>query len=64
MPFANGDGAGGPLSVKCHSKRSFSSGLATKSEDGFVESSVASFRMRLMVVFFVENCPMVDILAM
>ena len=63
MPFSNGDGAGGPLSVKCHSKRSVSSGLATKSRDGLVESSLASLRMRLMVVFLVENWPTVDIVA-
>ena len=63
MPFSKGDGAGGPLSVKCHSNRSLSSGFATKSEDGFVESSLASFKIRLIVVFLVENWPTVDILA-
>ena len=63
MPFSKGDGAGGPFSVKCHSKRSVSSGLATKSAEGLVESSLASLRMRLIVVFLVENCPTVDIAA-
>ncbi len=40
---------GGPARVKCHSKRSDSMGAACRVESGFVESSEASLRMRLMV---------------
>ena len=40
---------GGPLRVKCHSKRLDSSGAACNDGSGWLESSLASFRMRLMV---------------
>lgn len=41
-PPAKGEGAGGPLSVKCHSKRFVSSGEAVKSAEGWACSSEAS----------------------
>lgn len=40
---------GGPARVKCHSKRSDSSGEAWRLGSGLVKSSEASFRIRLMV---------------
>lgn len=49
MPPANGDGAGGPRNVKCHSNMLVSRGAAWKSAEGEEESSAASRRMRLIV---------------
>lgn len=42
MPFANGEGEGGPRIVKCHSNRFSSRGAAWKSGVGFVVISAAS----------------------
>ena len=40
---------GGPVRVKCHSKRLFSRGAAVREGSGEMESSRDSWRMRLMV---------------
>lgn len=41
--------------MKCHSKRLDSSGAACKDGSGWLESSLASFRMRFMVGDLVLN---------
>ena len=41
--------------MKCHSKRLDSRGAACKDGSGWLESSLASFRMRLMVGDLVLN---------
>lgn len=46
---------GGPERVKCHSKRLDSRGAACRVGSGWVESSVASLRIRLMVGDLVLN---------
>lgn len=52
MPFSYGD-AGGPVIVKCHSKRLDSRGCAVREGSGWRDSSLDSWRMRLMVGDFV-----------
>lgn len=46
---------GGPCSVKCHTKRLSSKGAACKVASGFDRSSVASFKIRLIVGDLVLN---------
>lgn len=46
---------GGPWTVKCHSKRLDSKGAAWMVASGLLRSSVASFKMRLIVGDLVLN---------
>ena len=48
MPFAKGEGEGGPRIVKCHSKRFSSRGAAWKSGVGFVVISAASLTVAVV----------------